>query len=188
MLTHQDVAEGRAAALPSDDEMKKGGFKFLYEVWSYQPDGFFCTTIRPLKGKQEAPFIDLWFMKRDGKFHAQFDKEIFLDKRPYDWYWAPCGFSDVTRKKKTCLPSRVMFADLDWVPPHEVPMTPAFSWETSPGKWQCIWFSSEFLEPVEFDMVNKALNRACGADPGTWNRNRILRVPGSDHLKAQRNS
>jgi len=103
-----------------------------------------------------------------------------------DIYFSPVAYSRPRALKVNVLPSRWLFADLDYVMPTEVPIIPDAAWETSPGKWQAIWFLQHAVEPEEFRHLNRAICHACGADPGTWNTNRLLRVPGTENVKRLR--
>lgn len=180
-----------AIRIPLDNReleaLRTGGIHAAFTVWSYQPDGYYCLSLVPLSHKR---FYDCWVEKRGMKFIPITPLPKFAIKgssaERYETYFCVAGFSKMQRKKAYVLPSRWLFADLDYMPPHEVPFTPTFSWETSAGKWQCVWFMKEHLEPQVFNHCNRAINHASGADPGTWNINRLLRVPGSEHLKKER--
>jgi hypothetical protein len=158
--------------------------EFLTWLWRKQPDGYYCQTFRPLSGG----FHDMWWQKNGRHFNPTVGEGYpdFTWEEPYDWYFCPAGFDRMSRKKDFVLPSRWLFCDLDWTHPKDLPMTPTQAWETSPGKWQAVWLLQRPVEPQEFRHLNRAINHASGADPGTWNVNRLLRVPGSMHLKAER--
>lgn len=172
----------------NDEALKNGGLPALFTLWAEQPDGFYVISLVPLSEKK---FHDVWFEKRGNTIRpANGHLPSFALKGPqaerYETYFCVAGFSKQLRRVPYVLPSKWLFADLDYVPPHEIPFPPSFSWQTSPGKWQCVWYLKHYLEPQEFRHVNRAINHACGADPGTWNINRLLRAPGSEHLKEER--
>lgn len=96
-----------------------------------------------------------------------------------DLYFCVNSFSEPSRNKEYCLPSRVLYQDLDWTEPTQCPVRPTIWWETSPDRYQGLWVMDDVMEPEDFASYNKALNRACEADPGTWNLTRVLRLPGS---------
>lgn len=172
----------------------------LTAVWSTQPDGFFCVSLRRLPPNDS--FADVWLTKREGAGQgegsglevvwdtvpefARVGNSVKLCSEEWDTYWCISAFSRPERKKQYVLPGRWLFADLDYVDPHDVPHAPTFAWETSPSKWQAVWYMQELMEPRAFEHANKTMCRQSGADPGTWNANRLLRVPGSHHLKAAR--
>lgn len=145
------------------------GAAFLKHVWQQQPLGYHFVIYR-VNGRWHEKCIGL-----DEFYHLN-----LVMPATGDMYFAPNVFSEPIRQKEYCLPSRVMYQDLDEVEPVECPLYPDLSWETSIGRWQGLWMlEGQAIEPPEFAALNRGLNRACGADPGTWNLTRVLRVPGS---------
>jgi hypothetical protein len=152
-------------------EVPVKGEAFLKYLWSLQPPGHHFLVLRQ-GGRWREVSIDPM---------QQLDRIVGAEKA--DLYFCPNSFSDCRREKTLVLTSRVMYQDLDEVAPDECPLRPEWWWETSPGRYQAVWILDSVLEPQEFAAYNKALNRACGADPGTWNLTRVLRVPGSYNAK-----
>jgi hypothetical protein len=149
------------------------GTAFLKYVWGKQPEGYHFLALRVQGNWLEiplAPGVD-WVFGKSG-----------MPTRG-DLYFCPNSFTEPTRQKHLCLPSRVMYQDLDEALPEDCPMMPDLWWETSPERYQGLWILDQVIEPVEFAQLNRALNRACHADPGTWNLTRMLRVPGSYNKK-----
>jgi hypothetical protein len=153
------------------------GEKLLNFLWSHQPVGYRFVVMRKAHRWENAviPPTSSEIKITRGT----------LDMRDADLYFCPNVFSQDIRQKQYCLPSRVMYQDLDWADPRELPdhLQPEVWWETSPGRYQAAWILEDYLEPLEFSRYNRALNRACEADPGTWNLTRLLRVPGSWNFK-----
>lgn len=143
------------------------GAAFLEHVWQHQPEGYRFVVFR-VNGR--------WFEKT---LKPTESLGSLLMPKGGDMYFTPNVFSEPIRQKEYCLPSRVMYQDLDEVRPEECPLLPDLSWETSIGRYQGVWLLEACIEPAEFAALNRGLNRACGADPGTWNLTRVLRVPGS---------
>lgn len=160
------------------------GVEFLKAVWELQPDGYFAVVFRTYEDTPEIERSDwLTFFYTKERFD-QIPNE-FPEK--CDVYFCPAAFSSPSRKKEAVLPSRWLFADLDWVDPHDAVVLPTVAWETSPRKYQALWLLEYAVEREDLRSMNKALCRASGADPGTWNENRLLRVPGSNNEKWRRN-
>lgn len=150
------------------------GDAFLNYVWGLQPRGHVFLVRRLGKLWQELP-IDLGA-----------GREVALGSKHLnrgDLYFCPNAFSSPARRKEGCLPSRLMYQDLDESEPQSLPVIPELWWETSPGRYQAVWILDREVEPVELAQLNRALNRVCHADPGTWNLTRLLRVPGSWNAK-----
>lgn len=150
------------------------GDAFLNYIWGFQPRGWVFLARRLSSLWQELP-IDL-----------SADREVALQKKHLnrgDLYFCPNSFCKAERRKERTLPSRILYQDLDESDPRELALEPELWWETSPGRYQALWLLDHPLEPLELQSLNRALNRACHADPGTWNLTRLLRVPGSWNAK-----
>lgn len=150
------------------------GDAFLNHIWGLQPSGWVFLARRMGTLWQELP-VDL-----------SLRGEIALGTKYLnrgDLYFCPNTFSGAYRRKALTLPSRLMYQDLDESDPRELPIAPELWWETSPGRYQAVWVLDQCVEPQELAQLNRALNRACHADPGTWNLTRLLRVPGSWNAK-----
>lgn len=148
------------------------GPAFLNYIWNMQPRGIFYLVQR---------VGDSWV-----EHEVDFTQSINVDfKMPKDGdlYFCPNAFEAGGRKKSLCLPGRLMYQDLDESDPRELALHPELWWETSPGRYQAVWVLDREIEPEELQQLNRALNRASHADPGTWNLTRLLRVPGSWNAK-----
>lgn len=150
------------------------GEAFLNFVWGLQPSGHLFLVQR--KGRWAELSIT------SDELPCQISPYILHDVKA-DLYFCPNAFASAERHKEQCLPSRVMYQDLDEARPDECPIHPDVWWETSPFRYQGLWILDDELEPQQLASLNKALNRACNADPGTWNLTRLLRVPGSYNSK-----
>lgn len=150
------------------------GDAFLNYIWGLQPQGWVFLVRRLSSLWQELPIsFDDGYQISLGTKH--------LNRG--DLYFCPNAFASKDRRKQVALPSRLMYQDLDESDPRECPIVPELWWETSPGRFQAIWVLDQVVEPEELQQLNRALNRACHADPGTWNLTRLLRVPGSWNAK-----
>lgn len=149
------------------------GTAFLEYVWGLQPPGWRFMAWRGSKNEwYELPMGMIRRHDRVGPIAAQWTDAG-------DLYFCPNSFCDSQRRKDLCLPGRVMYQDLDESDPRELPLLPELWWETSPGRYQALWVLDREVEPQELAQLNRALNRASAADPGTWNLTRLLRLPGS---------
>jgi hypothetical protein len=150
------------------------GSAFLNYTWGLQPRGWVFVVRRVGPLWQELP-IDL---------AAGGDVQLgskHLNRG--DLYFCPNAFQGPSRQKQLTLPSRILYQDLDESDPRDLPLEPELWWETSPGRYQALWVLDREVEPQELAQLNRALNRASHADPGTWNLTRLLRVPGSWNAK-----
>lgn len=101
-----------------------------------------------------------------------------------DLYFTPNLFSRPRRRKELVLPSRWLYADLDQVDPHTIDdPQPTIAWESSPGRYQCLWLLDRALEPQQHSDTNKRLTYLVGADKGGWDLTQVLRIPGTFNHK-----
>jgi hypothetical protein len=102
-----------------------------------------------------------------------------------DLYFAPTLFSEPRRQKQFALPGKWLYADLDEVVPDSIAghLRPTIAWETSEGRFQCMWLLERPLRPEQLEVVNQKLTYFVGADKGGWSCTKVLRVPGSFNNK-----
>lgn len=108
-----------------------------------------------------------------------------------DLYFAPNTYSDEHRRKDLARPGRWLYADLDEVDPESIveELRPTLAWETSPSRYQALWFLKRSLKPATLASLNQRLTYFTGADKGGWSLTKVLRVPGTYNNKrpGQRN-
>ena len=102
-----------------------------------------------------------------------------------DQYFTPGVFSGPRRVTQHAIPVPWLWADLDPVDPRDTQgFTPTIAWETSPGRYQCVW---EMPYPKEGTTdhggPNHKLTSYLGADPSGWDATQLLRIPGAAHTK-----
>lgn len=90
------------------------------------------------------------------------------------------------RSKETCLESNVLWADLDKCDPDIIEPRPQLVIESSPGNYQAIWRLDEDLATIVAEDYSRRILYSFeknGADKGTWNADRLLRIPFTYNLK-----
>lgn len=102
-----------------------------------------------------------------------------------DQYFCPVVFSTPQRKKENALPTNVLWADLDPVNPDSCRLRPSIAWESSPGRYQALWFLTTEIHPEEAASLSKRIAYADGGDKGGWDLTQVLRIPGSRNFKYQ---
>lgn len=93
--------------------------------------------------------------------------------------------SKKTRKKETCLPNNLLWADLDDCSPDYLEPAPQLVIESSPKRYQAIWRLDTELDPyIAEDYSRKIYGRYRdnGVDSG-WALTKLLRVPYTRNLK-----
>ena len=100
-----------------------------------------------------------------------------------DIYFCPVVFSKPQRRKENALPTNLLWADLDPVHPDSCRVRPSIAWESSPGRFQALWFLNTEIPPDEAASLSKRIAYADGADTGGWDLTQVLRLPGTKNFK-----
>lgn len=157
--------------------------QFLFDVWSAQPGkGFVFLSY---KKRVDSSWVDRAF-RWDGSRMKLRDVRKMLDKvegKATDLYFCPNLFSDKYRRLDFVRPSVWLYADLDPVDPTTIPLAATSAWETSPGRYQCLWRVKRSLDGKQHPALNQRLTYLCDADKGGWSLTKVLRVPGSKNYK-----
>jgi RecA-family ATPase len=100
-----------------------------------------------------------------------------------DQYWCPLVFGVNRRLKENALPTNLLWADLDPVHPDHCRMKPSIAWESSPGRYQALWFLNKEIPAEEAAQLSKRIAYADGGDKGGWDVTQVLRIPGTRNHK-----
>lgn len=100
-----------------------------------------------------------------------------------DVYFCPVVFSKPRRKREYALPTNLLWADLDPVNPNDCRVRPSIAWESSPGRFQALWFLNREIPPDEAAALSKRIAYADGADKSGWDLTQVLRLPGTKNYK-----
>lgn len=164
-----------------------------FETWKYQnKSGYVFVSSKEYdgtvdkKGKPNGLWSDTRFKfpSEKKKIEEWANKYVRGGKR-VDLYWCPNIFDSSTRKTagvKTC---RVLYADLDFVNPEEIKYRPSVAWQSSPDRYQSLWFLEESIDAKEFEELNKSMTYLTGADKSGWDLTQVLRIPGLDNHKTE---
>lgn len=94
--------------------------------------------------------------------------------------------SKAQRRKEFCLPTNLVWADLDTCKPTTIEPEPQCIIESSPGRWQAIWRLDQTVDPHIAEEYSKKIaykNIQNGADPSGWDLTQLLRVPLTFNFK-----
>ena len=97
-------------------------------------------------------------------------------------YFCPYLFKGPNRRRELARPTVWLHADLDEVDPALDPL-PNVAWETSPGRYQCLWLLETPISVKSHRALNQKLNYYVKADKGGWSITKALRLPGTMNLK-----
>ncbi|HUV13119.1 MAG TPA: AAA family ATPase, partial [Acidobacteriota bacterium] len=106
-----------------------------------------------------------------------------LEDRKADAYFCPVLFSKPRRKKEYALSTNLLWADLDPVHPDNCRLKPSISWESSPGRYQALWYLSSEISADDAAALSKRIAYADGGDKGGWDVTQVLRIPGTRNFK-----
>lgn len=98
-------------------------------------------------------------------------------EKKFNVYYCVNLLSKPERKKANCLPTDVLWADLDEVDPTTLNPPAQILVQSSPGRWQALWLLSTKLDPMQAEDYAKRIAYASGADKSGWDLTQLLRVP-----------
>src|SRR5258706_8545673 len=139
------------------------------KVWRRQTgsDWFFLSSKTTGGAWKDHPF-------RCDEVDSKIIGEFCRDNKRRHLYFFVTGFSRPIRRKQYALGGHYLFADLDAVDPEEIEWEPTVAWESSPGRFQCVWQVDRFNE-----QLNVRLTRAINSDPSGADLTQVLRIPGT---------
>lgn len=100
-----------------------------------------------------------------------------------DQYFCPVVFSKPKRRKEYALPTNLLWADLDPADPNKCRLKPSVAWESSPGRYQALWFLTTEIQPDEAASLSRRIAYADGGDHSGWDLTQVLRLPGTKNYK-----
>jgi len=116
--------------------------------------------------------------------YKQVENHILRVERDKNVYFCVNLLSKMERKKDGCLPTNLVWADLDEVNPRSiVRLPPPIYWQSSPGRWQAIWRMTTQLPPFQAEEYSRRIAYLIGADRSGWDLGQLLRVPFTTNFK-----
>lgn len=147
----------------------------LTRIWGAQPGAYFCISTKDRDGEWHDEFFS---RKQFALVQAYIDEK---KEEKNDVYWCPHGFNKKRRLQRYAEMPKLLWADLDEVDPRGLgELKPSVAWESSPGRFACLWILDETLDE---DTTNQKLTYHIGADHGGWDLTQVLRVPGTNNYK-----
>lgn len=143
--------------------------------------GYLCiATTNP--GAPKATFTQQFFeWPRENK---RVENHILKVERKHNVYFCVNLLEKMERKKDNCLPTDLVWADLDTVNPDVITkIPPPIAWRSSPGKWQAIWRMTTPIPPFQAEEYSRRIAYFIGADKSGWDLGQLLRVPLTTNFK-----
>jgi hypothetical protein len=121
---------------------------------------------------KESIKMENWILKVEPKHNVYFCVNL-LDRRE--------------RRKEFCLPTDLLWSDLDSVNPDTIQppqIPPPIVIQSSPGRWQAIWRMSTSVNPIQAQDYSRRIAYSLnGADKSGWDLTQLLRVPLTTNFK-----
>lgn len=88
------------------------------------------------------------------------------------------------RSKEHCMPSNLVWADLDLITPDDCDPKPTAAVKSSPGRFQAFWrLDTSILPPDVCEDYSRRIAYKVGADKSGWDLTQLLRVPFTRNFK-----
>lgn len=172
--------------MPLNTESKSALRIKFFELLFEGNEGYVCiaTTLADLP---KASFKQRFF-----SWPSEYNKMenfILSVEKKHNVYFCVNLLSNRERKKVNCLPTKLLWSDLDTAPLNEnsklEKIPPPILIETSPGRHQAIWRASTELPPYQAEDYSRRIAYYVGADASGWDLTQLLRVPFTKNFKYQ---
>lgn len=157
--------------------MEEQTLRLLSAIWGKRK-GYVFLPYKDGATWHETPGLHINGAMPDIAFHVD---------RHADVYFCPVVFSKPKRKKEFAQATNLLWSDLDPIHPSKCRLRPSIAWESSPGRYQAIWFLTTEVSGEEASLLSKRIAYADGADKGGWDLTQVLRVPGTRNYKYESN-
>lgn len=158
----------------------KDFFAFVFGEGS----GYVCVTRTTRVGDENVPNRDKYF-----SYPEELDEMVTHCTRyaHESIYFVPTLLSEKNRRKPAVSYGEVAFAEADLFPVADLRVPPSLVVQTSPNKTHVYWKITDETNPLELERLSHAVVVAhpkdeTGLDTG-YNAVKLLRVPGTTHLK-----
>lgn len=111
-----------------------------------------------------------------------------LAHQKHDLYWTTSMFEVPMRREQDAMDEHALWADLDAVDPSTLDQyPPSIAWESSPGRYQCLWIAQtgDFMGASWPGNENQRMTYLIGADASGWDTAQLLRMPGWENHKLE---
>ena len=118
------------------------------------------------------------------KESLKLENYILAQEVKHNVYFCVSLLRQQERKKKHCLPTDLVWADLDNVNPDSLTkLPPAIVLQSSPGRWQAFWRLTTKVESFDAERYSRRIAYAVDADKSGWDAVQLLRVPLTKNFK-----
>jgi hypothetical protein len=162
------------AALASKSKLRIEFFEYLFE----EQEGLLCVaTSNRIKGQFKQVFYQ-WPLQK-----AELAAYVELKAKDHNVWFCVNLLKEKERTKKNCLPSGIIWSDLDMVDIDTVSPPPTTILESSPSRYQAFWRLDKIIPADVAEQYSKRVAYAVGADKTGWPLTKLLRVPHTYNFK-----
>lgn len=157
---------------PDVDKKRETFFRLVFG----QNDGYVCIAF--LNPKNRKKFREEFF-----RYPADMPMMLEAINREYvsmNVYFCPQLLRERKRTKENVVRTPSIWSDLDKCPPEKLLLEPSLVVESSPGRYQGYWATSEEIDPDDAEDVARRIaykHADDGADRSGWDLTQLLRVP-----------
>jgi len=152
----------------------------FFEMLFGTAKGYVCfATTDPRAPK--ATFIQKFFEWPKESLKAE--NWILKVEPNHNVYFCATLFEKQERKKENCLPTNLLWADLDSVNPDTLEIPAPIVIQSSPGRWQALWRMTTQVPPIQAQEYSRRIAYTVGADKSGWDITQLLRIPLTTNFK-----
>jgi len=165
----------------STEEAKSASRVKFFEFLFGEQKGYLCIAITDPRAPKSS-FRQSFFNWPDDKI--KMEEYILSVENKLNVYFCINLLNKPIRKKENCLPTRLVWADLDDVHPDsftEIP--PPVVIASSLKRFQAIWRLTMLVKPEVAEEYSRRIAYAIDADKSGWDLTQLLRVPFTNNFK-----
>lgn len=162
-----------ATMTKSDSEVRLAFFELLFG--SDQDSGYICiATTNPISPK--TTFEQKFFLWPNESLKVE--NYILKKQGTHNVYFCINLLKEMERRKKHCLPTDLVWADLDEIDPSTITsIPPPIVIKSSTGRWQAFWRLQSKIDAVDAERYSRRMSYSVGADKSGWDLTQLFRVP-----------
>lgn len=164
-------------SIAAESQLRVAFFDLIFE----DAEGWICICTAPPGDKSR---FKQRFFRWPGEARKM-EEFIYNEERAKNVWFCINLLGSPVRTKENCLPTDLLWADLDEVDPASLPIQPPIIIASSEGRYQAIWRLTTAIEASVIEHYTKRMAYAFGADKSGWDLTQLLRVPFTTNFKYQ---
>lgn len=159
-------------------ELRIGFFELLFGV----DKGYVCIALTDHRAPKSSFSQRFFEWPRES---IKLENYILKHETGHNIYFCVNLLRQQERKKKHCMPTDIVWADLDESDPdgENVKIPPPIVIQSSPGRWQAFWRLSAKVDPYDAERYSRRIAYDMDADKSGWDLGQLCRVPYTKNFK-----